>query len=124
MAPLMLLLGTVDSWMLTCFCGEDRIQDDEEEEDIMQSDDGAHTWLEDLGLDKSHFRSLDPNKVKLYPLIPYLNSCIDTHDLYKSPIVCRKYTAYVYCCEIDLTLYIYLFYFAGFSGNMLSNEMA
>ena len=33
----------------------------------MQSDDGAHSWLQDLGLDKAQFRSLNPDKVKLYP---------------------------------------------------------
>lgn len=53
--------------MLACVYSEARSQDEEEDEDIMQSDDGAHSWLQDLGLDKSQFRSLDPNKVKLYP---------------------------------------------------------
>jgi len=45
-------------------------EEEEDEEDIMQSDDGAHSWLQDLGLDKAQFRSLDPNKVKLYPSCP------------------------------------------------------
>ena len=76
------------SCQLTYFRSADRIQDDDDdEEDILQSLDGAHTWLEDLGLDKSQFRSLDPNKVKLYPYRT------DTHDLYEGPVLCSTCTA-------------------------------
>ena len=80
------------SCRLTYFRSADRIQDDDDddEEDILQSLDGAHTWLEDLGLDKSQFRSLDPNKVKLYP---YQRSRIDTHGLYEGPVLCSTCTA-------------------------------
>ena len=36
-------------------------------DDMEQTDDGAASWLEALGLDKKRFHSLDPNRVRLYP---------------------------------------------------------
>ncbi len=47
---------------------QDQGNDEDEEEDIAQTDHGATSWLKDLGLNAAKFRSLDPNKVKLYPL--------------------------------------------------------
>jgi hypothetical protein len=33
---------------------------------MIDTDEGAHVWLESIGLDKKSFPSLDPNKVKMY----------------------------------------------------------
>lgn len=40
---------------------------DEAEDDFLETDEGASVWLEELGLDKKSFPSLDPHRVKLYP---------------------------------------------------------
>ncbi|VDI07842.1 Hypothetical predicted protein [Mytilus galloprovincialis] len=39
--------------------------EEEEDEDLIDTDEGAHVWLESIGLDKKSFPSLDPNKVKI-----------------------------------------------------------
>ena len=53
-------------------------EDDEEEGDeIFATDEGASGWLESIGLDKKEFPSLDPRKVKLYPLY---NDAIKAHN--------------------------------------------
>jgi hypothetical protein len=36
---------------------------------MIDTDEGAHVWLESIGLDKKSFPSLDPNKVKMYPFL-------------------------------------------------------
>lgn len=46
----------------------DPVDDDEEEDDCFETDEGASGWLESIGLDKKEFPTLDPRKVKLYPL--------------------------------------------------------
>ncbi|XP_071114520.1 protein downstream neighbor of son homolog [Haliotis cracherodii] len=38
---------------------------DDEDDDLIDNDEGASVWLESMGLDKKSFPSLDPNKVKL-----------------------------------------------------------
>ena len=43
------------------------VDDDEDDDDFLGTDEGASVWLESIGLDKKHFPSLDPNKVKMYP---------------------------------------------------------
>lgn len=47
----------------------DEIEGDEEEDEFLDTDEGASVWLESIGLDKKQFPSLDPNKVKMYPLL-------------------------------------------------------
>lgn len=47
----------------------DEIEEDEEEDEFLDTDEGASVWLESIGLDKKQFPSLDPNKVKMYPLL-------------------------------------------------------
>ena len=42
---------------------------------VVHTDEGASVWLESMGLNKKHFPSLDPNKVKLYPCL-ILMSCV------------------------------------------------
>ncbi|XP_064629428.1 protein downstream neighbor of son homolog [Lineus longissimus] len=39
--------------------------DDEDEEDIDQTDEGAQSWLESIGLDKKKFPELRPEKIKM-----------------------------------------------------------
>lgn len=39
-----------------------------DEDNDIDGDDKASLWLEDMGLDKRDFPSLEPLKVKLYPL--------------------------------------------------------
>lgn len=46
----------------------DEIEEEEEEDEFLDTDEGASVWLESIGLDKKQFPSLDPNKVKMYPL--------------------------------------------------------
>ena len=53
-------------------CKASQEEGDEEEEEICHTDDGASTWLHNLGLDTAKYRSLDPNKVKLYPCLFYV----------------------------------------------------
>ena len=40
---------------------------EEEHEDITQTDEGASSWLQSIGLNSNQYRNLDPKKVKLYP---------------------------------------------------------
>jgi len=40
---------------------------DENDKDEAFTDDSAVTWLEDLGLDRRRYRSVEPSKVKEYP---------------------------------------------------------
>ncbi len=48
---------------------QDEEDEEEEEEDFNQEDDAAaSSWLQSMGLDKQSFPSLDPRKIKLYPL--------------------------------------------------------
>lgn len=42
--------------------------EDDDDDEFIDTDEGASVWLESIGLDKKQFPSLDPNKVKLYPL--------------------------------------------------------
>lgn len=41
---------------------------DERTDVTMKSNEGASVWLEDMGLDRKNFPSLEPGKVKMYPL--------------------------------------------------------
>lgn len=45
--------------------------EEEEEDEFLDTDEGASVWLESIGLDKKQFPSLDPNKVKMYPYVKY-----------------------------------------------------
>ncbi len=44
-----------------------QLMEDLEDDDITQTDDGASSWLQSIGLDSKKYKSLDPTKVKLYP---------------------------------------------------------
>ena len=54
-------------------CQEEE-QEPEDEDDLDNADGGAASWLETLGLDKKDYRTLDPNKVKLYPWLIILSN--------------------------------------------------
>ena len=41
--------------------------DDDEDEDLTQTDEGASSWLQSIGLNSKEYKSLDPSNVKLYP---------------------------------------------------------
>lgn len=52
--------------------GEDQSKVEEIKEDLPEDDETDESnslWLEDLGLDKKKFRALDPERLKLYPLL-------------------------------------------------------
>ena len=46
---------------------DDDEEENDEDEDIICADDGAVSWLQSIGLDKSKFPSLEPHKIKMYP---------------------------------------------------------
>ena len=55
-----------------CSVGMSRVDeavedDDDEDEDLAQTDDGASSWLQSIGLNSKEYKSLDPSNVKLYP---------------------------------------------------------
>ena len=41
--------------------------DDDDDEDLAQTDGGASSWLQSIGLNSKEYKSLDPSNVKLYP---------------------------------------------------------
>ena len=43
------------------------VEDDDEDEDLAQTDEGASSWLQSIGLNSKEYKSLDPSNVKLYP---------------------------------------------------------
>ena len=43
------------------------MEDDDEDEDLTQTDEGASSWLQSIGLNSKAYKSLDPSNVKLYP---------------------------------------------------------
>ena len=41
--------------------------DDDDDDDLAHTDEGASSWLQSIGLNSKEYKSLDPDKVKLYP---------------------------------------------------------
>ena len=50
--------------------------DEDDDDDLAQTDEGASSWLQSIGLNSKEYRSLDPEKVKLYP---YTSKSNDSH---------------------------------------------
>ena len=54
-----------------CSVGMSRVneamEDDDEDEELTHTDEGASSWLQSIGLNSKEYRSLDPSRVKLYP---------------------------------------------------------
>lgn len=76
---------------------------DDDEDDMIDTDEGASVWLESIGLDKKQFPSLDPNKVKIqregFKVIdnrPESTVCVsgpDVQGLYNYLLNCRSCVA-------------------------------
>ncbi|XP_033740596.1 protein downstream neighbor of son homolog [Pecten maximus] len=76
---------------------------DDDDDDMIDTDEGASVWLESIGLDKKQFPSLEPNKVKIqregFKMIdnrPESTVCVtgpDVQGLYNYLLNCRSCVA-------------------------------